>query len=102
MVLSRRSFCRTAALAPLASWKALPQTRFGTVRCVSEWSFQSGKTYRDPFNEVELDVAFTGPDGAAHKAPVFWSGGSVWRVRYAASGRGTLHVENHLQRFRQS
>jgi hypothetical protein len=88
MVISRRTFCRTAALAPLASGKALPQTRFGTARCVTEWSIRSGKSYRDPFNEIELDVAFTGPDGATHKAPAFWSGGSLWRVRYAPTAAG--------------
>ncbi len=91
MIISRRSFCRAAALTPLALRKALPQTRFAIARCATEWSFHSGKSYRDPFNEVDLDVLFEGPGGVQHRAPAFWSGGSVWRIRYAppAPGRYT-------------
>jgi len=58
-------------------------TRFGIQNCASEWSFASGKTYSDPFNQVELDVLFTGPDGRAWKVPAFWSGEREWRVRFA-------------------
>ena len=29
--------------------------------CPIEWAHTSGKTYADPFNEVELDVVVTGP-----------------------------------------
>ena len=57
--------------------------RFGTVNCVSEWSFRSHKTYSDPFNQVELDVVFTDPQGKEQRVPAFWSGGQVWRIRYS-------------------
>lgn len=57
--------------------------RLGTVNCVTEWRFESRKTYADPFNEVELDVVFSDPEGKEQRVPAFWSGEQVWRVRYA-------------------
>jgi hypothetical protein len=91
MIISRRSFCRGAALTAVGLGKALPQSRFGIAGCATEWAFHSGKSYRDPFNEVDLDVVVEGPAGVEHRAPAFWSGGPVWRVRYAppAPGRYT-------------
>ncbi len=56
---------------------------------MTEWTFSSGMAYRDPFNEVTLDVAFTDPDGEAHQVPAFWAGESTWRVRYASPQLGT-------------
>lgn len=56
--------------------------------CPTEWSYRSGRQYADPFNEVDLDVVFTGPSGRQDRVPAFWSGGSIWRVRYAAAEAG--------------
>jgi len=56
--------------------------------CLTEWSFASGKTYADPFNDVTLDVVFTCPDGETQTVPAFWAGENVWRVRYAAAQVG--------------
>ena len=58
---------------------------YSMQNCVMEWSFHSGKGYQDPFNEVEVSVAFTEPDGKEKVVPSFWSGGNSWRVRYASS-----------------
>ena len=52
--------------------------------CMTEWSFSTGQTYRDPSAEVELDVVFTDPDGEEKRVPAFWAGDGVWRVRYAS------------------
>ncbi len=49
-----------------------------------ETEFTSAVDYKDPFNEVELDVAFTTPKGATLRVPAFWDGGKKWRVRYAS------------------
>lgn len=49
-----------------------------------EFLFSSGKVYRDPFNEVELDVIFTDPDGEEKRVPAFWAGEQIWLVRYAS------------------
>ena len=56
--------------------------------CVTEWAFASGQTYADPFNEVELDVLFTDPDGEERRVPAFWGGENLWRVRYASQKVG--------------
>ena len=61
-----------------------PTMKHTLQNCLVEWSYTSGKAYRDPFNEVELDVVFTDPDGQELTVPAFWAGGETWRVRYAS------------------
>jgi len=63
--------------------------RYVSQNCVIEFSFESGKSYSDPFNEVELSVIFTEPDGEERVVPAFWSGGNIWRVRYSSPKIGT-------------
>ena len=43
---------------------------------ITEWSLTSGQAYRDPFNEVTLDVAITDPQGKESRIPAFWGGGA--------------------------
>lgn len=59
--------------------------------CVTEWAYTSGTAYRDPFNEVELDVVFTDPGGGEHVVPAFWAGEQTWRVRYSSPFTGLHH-----------
>jgi len=54
----------------------------------TEMTFLSGRTYADPFNEVSLDVLFTGPNGQERRVPAFWAGNNVWKVRYASPVTG--------------
>jgi len=42
---------------------------------MTEWSFTSDKAYRDPFDDVTLDMAFTDPDGEEHRVPAFFLSG---------------------------
>src|ERR1700686_2125397 len=63
-------------------------TYYATQRLVQEWSFTSGKTYTDPFNQVELDVIFTDPQSKEHRAPSFWAGEQTWKVRFSAASPG--------------
>jgi len=58
--------------------------------CVTEWAYTSSKAYRDPFNEVALEVIVTDPEGRERRVPAFWAGGQTWRVRYASPQVG-LH-----------
>lgn len=51
--------------------------------CVLEWAFTSGKTYLDPFNDVELNVVISDGAGAEIVVPAFWAGEQTWRVRFA-------------------
>ncbi len=83
-MLSRRAFCQAGATGIfVASRSAKAQERFAVQNCATEWSYDSGKPYGDPFNEVELDVIFTTPTREEHRVPGFWAGSSAWRVRYA-------------------
>src|SRR6476646_5000574 len=54
----------------------------------TEFTFTSGKSYGDSFNDVELDVVFTAPDQSQQRVPAFWAGGNTWRVRYASNQAG--------------
>ena len=60
-----------------------------TQNCATEWAYTSARNYADPFNDIQLDVIITQPDGSTQTVPAFWGGDEVWRVRYAASQTGT-------------
>jgi hypothetical protein len=103
--LSRRSFLNKAGIATTAfvptielsdSGSESPATgtakaesgeadpmRYATGRRVVEWAYISGKAYSDPFNQLELNVVFTDPQGSEHNVPAFWAGDQVWRIRYS-------------------
>ncbi len=49
-----------------------------------ELTFQAEARHDDPFRTVALDALFTEPDGTMRRAPAFWAGGDVWKVRYAS------------------
>ncbi len=55
-----------------------------TQSVVREWSFSSKKEYKDPFNEVELNVLFTNQKGEEKVVPAFWGGKNIWRVRFSS------------------
>ena len=43
---------------------------------MAEVSFESAKSYADPFGGVTLDAVFTTPDGRLLRVPAFWAGGN--------------------------
>ena len=88
MTISRRDFCSTSAVAVSGALSLSAQTRFGIQNRVTEWTYSSGKPYRDPFNEVDLDVVFKSPSGRELRVPAFWSGEQTWRVRFAPAEVG--------------
>lgn len=65
------------------------------VECnqTAEFSFASSRPHRDPFNEVDVDVLFTGEDGVGRLVPAFWAGGDVWRVRFSSPVAGGFQFE---------
>src|SRR5438067_8747272 len=85
--MNRRSFLSTAA-AGFTVASATAETMHGAVYSVSEWTFNSGKHYDDPFNQIDLDLLITGPDGAQVRVPAFWSGALEWRARFAPPKAG--------------
>ena len=63
----------------------------GTVNRLKEWTFTSAHAYADPFNDVQLDMVMTAPDGSHLRIPAFWSGQQSWRVRYSSPQVGVHH-----------
>ena len=55
---------------------------------VFETTFESSKSYTNPFTDVEIDVVFE-KDGKSWKIPAFWDGENTWKVRFAPPETGT-------------
>jgi hypothetical protein len=66
---------------------------FGIQNCVTEWGFHSSQKHSDPFNEVELDVILTDPQGREERVPAFWAGDLDWKVRFAPRQTGRYHYQ---------
>ena len=66
----------------------------GAQHRVSEWGLVSAKARRDPFNEIEVDVVFTGEGGETWKVPAYWAGSVAWRVRFAPPRPGRYRFES--------
>lgn len=62
----------------------MPFIKYGVQNQAIEWNYVSGKTYEDPFNDLDLDVVFLDSKGISRKVPAFWAGENEWRVRFAA------------------
>src|SRR5271156_2760739 len=92
-VMTRRTFLSSAAAGPLLLKARAAQSRQAMARTATEFIFESGKIYPDPFNEIELDVIFRDGSGGQHRVPAFWAGGQEWRVRYAADTAGHYAFE---------
>ena len=65
-----------------------------TAGVATEWSYESGKEYSDPFNQLEVDAIVKTPSGAEERVPGFWGGDSTWRVRYAPPEPGNYTVHS--------
>ncbi len=66
-------------------------THLSQANLVTEITFQSTKSYHNPFREITLNVVFTSPNAQKRIVPAFWAGGKTWRVRYASNVLG-LHT----------
>ena len=61
---------------------------YAAKNCMIEWTYTSGKAYSDPFNDVELSVIITCPNGKEISRPAFWAGELNWRFRFAPADTG--------------
>lgn len=86
--LGTASLAGAAAETAKSKQSSSSTTYYATQRLVQEFSFSSGKTYTDPFNQVELDVIFTDPRGKEYRMPAFWAGEQIWKVRFGAPTSG--------------
>ncbi|PYT16215.1 MAG: hypothetical protein DMG59_11120 [Acidobacteria bacterium] len=87
-MISRRSFCQAGAGIWALASEARADVRYAEQHRAAEWSYSSGKAYKDPFNDIELDVVFETTGGTEYRVPAFWGGGQVWRVRFAPPSAG--------------
>jgi len=54
-----------------------------------EIELTSSVSYSEPFYDVDVEAAFTGPDGLIITRPAFWDGDSTWKIRFAPTEIGT-------------
>ena len=62
---------------------------------VLELEFQSTKPYTNPYQEIELKVAFKNDAGESIEIPAFWAGGSVWKVRFSSPTVGSYQYHSN-------
>ena len=67
---------------------SMPQER------LIEWTIESKKAYKDPFNDVDVDAIFE-RDGQVWRVPAFWRGTDQWTVRFAPPTPGSYRY--HLE-----
>jgi hypothetical protein len=66
----------------------------GEVDAVEQWTthelrFESEKSYKNGYTDVDVWVSFANEKGDSLKRPAFWDGRNVWKVRFAPSDSGT-------------
>ncbi|MCC6699672.1 MAG: DUF4038 domain-containing protein [Candidatus Hydrogenedentes bacterium] len=62
--------------------------------CVVEIEWRSTSSYADSYNEVEVDVTCTRPDGTTFTSPAFWAGGDRWVFRFAGDQLGEYQLKS--------
>jgi len=55
---------------------------------VLQWSYQSSKSYPNPFWDVDVDLLVSKPDGNQQVVPGYWDGENTWTFRYSAPDPG--------------
>ncbi|MBE6784061.1 MAG: DUF4038 domain-containing protein [Ruminococcaceae bacterium] len=58
----------------------------------NEITFESEKTYADPFNDVDVDLILYG-NGKKYTIPGFWYGENVWKIRFVCPEAGEWYFE---------
>jgi hypothetical protein len=105
--LTRRSFLKRTG-ATVATWAAAstasPQRIADETQVtarpnrVHEIAWNSVVPYPDGYNDVDVDVTCTRPDGSVFTAPAFWDGGTTWRFRFAGGQPGEYRIESRSSR----
>ncbi len=104
--LTRRVFLKqtglsAAAMAGAAAARAQP-TEGGVMSVeqhrVIEIQWESMVHYPDAYNDVDVDVVCTRPDGSTFAAPAFWDGGTTWKFRFAGGQPGEYKIESRSNR----
>ena len=59
----------------------------------TEWSLNGCRKHKDPWGEIEVSALITGTNGFKRKLPLFWAGGSEWRLRVSVSVPGKYKLK---------
>lgn len=62
---------------------------YGATHVPVEWGVHTTRRYEDPFNDVDVDVLVTGPEGKEWRVPAYWAGEGEWRVRFSGPKPGS-------------
>src|SRR5262249_20882067 len=54
-----------------------------------ERAFTQRGSYRNPYVEVTATATFVEPGGRERSIPLFWDGGTQWKVRFSPDAVGT-------------
>ncbi len=105
--LTRRNFLKRTG-ASVAAWAAASAGHAQQDAARSEMAAQQHRVieiewksmahYPDGYNDVDVDVACTRPDGSTFTAPAFWDGGSRWKFRFAGHQLGEYRLESRTNR----
>ena len=77
-----------SVLIPLGCGAAFPTgdvPRYG----IFERSFTHSGSYGNPYRDVSAAATFIQPDGRSQAIPLFWDGGSTWKVRFSPDAIGS-------------
>lgn len=80
---------KTLAAAFLLASAATAMAQDVPVYGVFEATFTHNGNYSNPYASVSATASFKGPDGATRTIPLFWDGGTTWRVRFSPHLVGT-------------
>ncbi|MEZ5351403.1 MAG: DUF5060 domain-containing protein [Bryobacteraceae bacterium] len=72
------------ALAIPAALSAAPVERFG----IFDLTLESQSGAGNPYLAISADANLLGPGGASFSIPLFWDGGTNWRLRFSPQGAG--------------
>lgn len=65
----------------------------GEVWSPVEVTLWSGKVYKNPYLDAEIDGVFTHTDGTRIAIPGFWKEGQLWALRFSPTKTGEWHYE---------
>src|SRR5689334_13748259 len=55
---------------------------------IFEQAFTPQQNYTNPYVELTANASFLPPDGRPRSIPLFWNGGTEWKVRFSPDTTG--------------
>jgi hypothetical protein len=77
-------------VAAIAALLACGETCLADVAAWTQWeqTLTSSANYANPYQDVKLDVTYTGPSGQTFKGLGFWDGGKTFKIRFMFPAAG--------------